>query len=225
MLLAVDTATRMMGLALYDGIRVRSERTWSSNRYHTVELAPAVEQILADADMTTKKLKAVGVATGPGSFTALRIGLAFAKGLAFSEHIPLIGIPTLDIVAAAQPLAEMPLAAVLQAGRKRLSVGWYTLEEDRWQATDKHENLTIDEFIAAIEEPTWVCGELNAEFRKRLSGEESENENVILASPAQSLRRPGYLAALAWERWGAGDVDDPAVLAPFYLHSGDPIPG
>ena len=225
MLLAVDTATRMVGLALYDGVRVCSERTWSSNRYHTVELAPAVEQMLADADITTKKLKAVGVATGPGSFTALRIGLAFAKGLAFSENIPLIGIPTLDIVAAAQPLAEMPLAAVLQAGRKRLSVGWYTVEENRWQATDRLENLTVDEFIAAIEEPTWVCGELNAGMRKRLSGEDSENENMILTSPAQSLRRPGYLAALAWERWGAGDVDNPAALAPFYLHSGDPIPG
>ncbi len=224
MLLAVDTATRMVGLALYDGVRVGSERTWSSNRYHTVELAPAVEQMLADADITTK-VKAIGVATGPGSFTALRIGLAFAKGFAFSENIPLIGIPTLDIVATAQPLAEMPLAAVLQAGRKRLSVGWYKVEENRWQATDRLENLTLDEFIATVEEPTWVCGELNAEMRKRLSGEDSENENMILASPAQSLRRPGYLAALAWERWGAGDIDNPAALAPFYLHSGDPIPG
>jgi tRNA threonylcarbamoyladenosine biosynthesis protein TsaB len=155
----------------------------------------------------------------------LRIGLAFAKGLAFSENIPLIGIPTLDIVAAAQPPAEMPLAAVLQAGRKRLSVGWYKVDENRWQATDKLENLTLDEFIAAIEEPTWVCGELNAEMRKRLSGEDSENANMILASPAESLRRPSYLAALAWERWEAGDIDNPATLAPFYLHSGDPIPG
>jgi tRNA A37 threonylcarbamoyladenosine modification protein TsaB len=49
--------------------------------------------------------------------------------------------------------------------------------------------------------------------------------NIKLASPAQSLRRPSYLAELGWRRWQAGEVDNPATLSPFYLHTSGLIPG
>ena len=62
------------------------------------------------------------MALGPGSFTSLRVGLAFVKGLALARHLPIIGIPTLDVVAAAQEVRDLPLAAVLQAGRGRFSL-------------------------------------------------------------------------------------------------------
>ena len=164
----------------------------------------------------------LGVATGPGSFTALRIGLALVKGLAFSEHLPIVGIPTLDIVAASQPLLDRKMAAVLVAGRKRLAVGWYQVVGDEWESTGRLENLTIDEFAESIREPTLICGELNEEARQRLS---RKYKNVILATPANSVRRPAILAELAWQRWKAGDVDSPETLSPMYLHHGEPIPG
>ncbi len=222
MLLAVDTSTRMVGIALYDGSRVLAEMTWSSHSYHTVELAPAVDAMLEKAGITVGELSALGVATGPGSFTALRIGLALVKGLAFSEHLPIVGIPTLDIVAASQPLLDRKMAAVLVAGRKRLAVGWYQVVGDEWESTGRLENLTIDEFAESIREPTLICGELNEEARQRLS---RKYKNVILATPANSVRRPAILAELAWQRWKAGDVDSPETLSPMYLHHGEPIPG
>ncbi|MEA3351668.1 MAG: tRNA (adenosine(37)-N6)-threonylcarbamoyltransferase complex dimerization subunit type 1 TsaB [Chloroflexota bacterium] len=222
MLLAMDTSTRKIGLALYDGVRVCSERVWSSKRYHTVELAPALAEMLAKAEIEITDLDAIGVATGPGSFTALRIGLALAKGLALSQHIDLMGIPTLDAVAAAQHIRDTKMAAVLEAGRERLAVGWYRVENGKWQSTGELDNLTLDEFADAISEPTFICGELNAKVRRRL---ERKYKNALLASPAQSLRRPAYLAELAWERWQSGRIDDPAALSPVYLHRGDPIPG
>ena len=67
-----------------------------------------------------------------------------------------------------------------------------------------------------------VCGELSEEERQILG---RKRKLVILPSPAQSLRRAGFLAELAWRRWQAGQVDDPVTLAPIYLHIGDPIPG
>lgn len=222
MLLSIDTSTRAVGVALYDGVRVLSEMTWVSKNHHTVELAPAVAEALSRAGVEAGDLQAVGVALGPGSFTGLRIGLALAKGLAFSRHIPLIGIPTLDILAASQPVRDVPMAAVLEAGRKRLAVGWYRPEDGKWQSTGKLENLTLDEFVESISTPTLVCGELNAEARRRL---ERTHKNIILASPAQSLRRPAFLAELAWARWQAGKTNDPATLSPVYLHHGAPIPG
>ena len=102
MLLAVDTSTRAMGVALYDGARVLSEMTWISKNHHTIELAPTVEQALGHIGGGSDDLKALGVAIGPGSFTGLRIGLALAKGLALSHRLPIVGIPTLDVVAGAR---------------------------------------------------------------------------------------------------------------------------
>ncbi len=222
MLLAVDTSTRSVGVALYDGVQVTAELTWVSRNYHTVELAPAVEALMGRAGVQVSDIAAFGVATGPGSFTALRIGLAFAKGLAFSCGVPLLGVPTLDILAAAQPPEENPLAAVLQAGRRRLAVGWYQASGGRWQSTGEIENLTLDELISRLSVPTRLCGELDAEARRRL---EAESAYARLVSPAQSTRRPGVLAELAWARWQAGEHDDLAALSPLYLHHGDPIPG
>lgn len=222
MLLALDTSTRTVGLALYDGVRVLSENVWTSQDYHTVELAPAVEEMLKKSDVGISDLEALGVAIGPGSFTGLRIGLALAKGLALVRHIPLIGIPSLDVLAAAQAQTNIPMAASLRAGRGRLAVGWYKLAEDSWQSSGNLEVLTAQDLSERIHSPTLVCGEFTERERRLLK---RKRKNVVLASPAQSLRRPAFLAELAWERWQAGDTADPATLSPIYLHHGEPIPG
>jgi tRNA threonylcarbamoyladenosine biosynthesis protein TsaB len=225
-LLAIDTSTRSVGLALYDGIQVLGEMVWSSQDHHTVELAPAVSELLNRAGIAVSGLGALAVALGPGSFTGLRIGLALAKGIALARRLPMVGIPTLDGLAAAQAVRAPKLAAVLKAGRGRLAVSWYQASEageegPAWQSLKKIEVLTAAELNAAIHNPTVVCGELSEEERRLLA---RKRRNVLLASPAGGLRRPAFLAELGWRRWQAGNVDDPATLAPVYLHYNDPIP-
>lgn len=220
MLLAVDTSTRAIGVALYDGASVLSAETWVSENYHTVELAQSVADNLARGGAGPGDLEAVSVAVGPGSFTGLRIGLAFTKGLAFTQTLPLVGIPTLDVVAAGHPLRELPLAAVLQAGRGRLAVGWYEPGKAGWQSLEKLENLTVEDLSRKITSPTLVSGELTREVREELA----QNPEVVAASPAHAQRNPAFLAELAWERWQAGEADDAATLSPIYLHRGEPIP-
>ncbi len=222
MLLAIDTSTRNVGIAIYDGIQVLSETIWTSHDYHTVELAPAIAAALASAGVEIQALQLIAVATGPGSFTGLRIGLALAKGIALANHIPIIGIPTLDIVAESQPPSiGISLAAVLQAGRGRLAVGWYTTADGNWQLSKPIEIMDAQKLSHSIHEPTLICGELLEEQQHILA---RKYKNVILASPAHSVRRPALLAELAWRRWQAGDVDDAASLSPTYLHFGEPIP-
>lgn len=222
MLLALDTSTRMVGLALYNGAQVLSETVWLSRDFHTVELAPAVASMLARSEIKTPDLSALAVAIGPGSFTGLRIGLALAKGLALAHSLPLVGVPSLDILAAAQPVREEALVAVLRAGRGRLAVGWYHAIDGGWRAKEPVQALTAQELNERIQEPTLVCGELDEEEQRLLA---RKRKNVILAPVAQSLRRPAWLAELAWKRWLAGRVDDPNTLSPIYLHYSEPIPG
>jgi len=221
MLLAVDTSTSWTGLALYDGSSVLGEMSWSTRNHHTVELAPAVERLFHQTGLPVSKLECLGVALGPGSFTSLRIGLALVKGMALSLRIPVVGLPTLDFLVAAMPVSELPLAAVLQAGRGRLALVWYAAQRGHWQPQSEPKVVLIDEFAEGIEQPTLVCGELNAEERQILA---KKRKLIHLASPAQSVRRASFLAEMAWERWKAGKTSEVVSLSPIYLHIAESIP-
>jgi tRNA threonylcarbamoyladenosine biosynthesis protein TsaB len=231
MLLAIDTSTAQIGLALYDGTSVPGEFVWHSGLHHTEELAPALADLLRRVGIKMEAITALGVALGPGSFTSLRVGLAFVKGLVLARHVPVVGISTLDIVAAAVPLPtpgatedeDQParLAAVVQAGRGRLALGWYKAGESEWQADSPVTVTTADELAEQIHKPVLVCGEMSADERSRL---ERKFKNVSLASPAQCVRRPGILAELAWQRWQAGKTDQAATLAPIYIHVAGGLP-
>ena len=252
MLLAIDTSTAQIGLALYDGTSVPGEFVWHSGLHHTEELAPALAELLRRVGIKMDAVTALGVALGPGSFTSLRVGLAFVKGLVLACHIPIVGIPTLDIVAAAVPLPSLSapfvprkpagrcetaaspepavtaqashpqrLAAVVQAGRGRLALGWYQAGESEWRADGLAMVTTADELAEQIHKPVIVCGEMSADERQRLM---RKFKNVTLASPAQCVRRPGILAELAWQKWQAGKTDPAATLAPIYIHVAGGLP-
>ncbi len=222
MLLAVDTSTQWMGLALYDGVQVLGEMVWRTHSHHTVELAPALADLFARTEIQPTNLEALAVAIGPGAFTSLRIGLALVKGLALALRLPVVGVPTLDALAFAQPVQDLPLAAVLEVGRGRVAVSWYGLSHNHWAAQGDPQLMTLAELSAQIKSPTLVCGELSETARQQLG---RKRKNILLKSPAQSLRRPSYLAEIAWKRYKAGRTDDVNALSPIYLRTAALIPG
>lgn len=221
MLLAVDASTQWIGLALYDGARVIGEFAWLTRNHHSVELSPAIDELLKRSQVEPKQLQALAVALGPGSFTSLRIGLAVVKGLSYALQLPVIGVPTLDILAAGIPVQPFRMAAVLKAGRGRLAVQWYEAVESTWVPQGEAHIHTPHELLQQIDQPTLVAGELDAAERQIMS---RRWKNVLLVSPARSVRRPAYLAEIAWKRLQDGKVDDPISLAPIYLHVAGEIP-
>jgi len=222
LLLALDTSTQTIGMALFDGAQIVGETVWKTRNHHTIEVAPALKELLERCGQKPADIEAIGVALGPGSFTSLRIGLAVAKGIALAQRIPLIGVPTLDFMAATLPKSEFPLAVVLQAGRGRVAVGWYKWGKHSWEAQGTAEAHTVEELSDSIESPKLVTGELTAPERQMLA---RKRKNVLLSSPAAALRRPSFLAEIAWRRWKTGKLDDIISLAPIYLHTGEAIPG
>jgi tRNA threonylcarbamoyladenosine biosynthesis protein TsaB len=220
-LLAIDTSTTWISLALYDGVQVRYETTWQSQHHHTVELAPGIAHLFEQTGADQENLTGLGAAIGPGSFTSLRIGLAAVKGLSLARNLPVAGVPTLDILAAAQPPEDKPLIAVLRAGRTRLAYAPYRNEDGVWRAQAEAAVIDAEALVKTINEPTILCGELSEEARSVLG---RRWKNVLLAPPARCLRRAGFLAQIAWERLDQDQGDDPMTLAPIYLHTATPIP-
>ncbi|NSW52074.1 MAG: tRNA (adenosine(37)-N6)-threonylcarbamoyltransferase complex dimerization subunit type 1 TsaB [Anaerolineae bacterium] len=222
MLLAVDTSTQSMGAALYHEEEILGEFTWKTRRHHTTELAPSVAELLERCGVAMGQMECLAIALGPGSFTSLRIGLAYVKGLALALHIPVVGIPTLDILAASISADERPLVALLQAGRGRIAYQVFHHGKKGWQSEHPASLGRSAELAGVLPVNAIICGEMTGDDRSVIK----ENlPNCELCSPADSLRRSGYLAQMAWKRYRRDDVDDPATIAPIYLHVGTPIPG
>lgn len=214
MLLAIDTATRLAGLALYDQGQMWSEEIWHSAMTHTVELMPRIQRMLNTCQVAAESLAGIGVSLGPGSFTGLRIGLAAAKGMALPHRLPLIGVPTLDVEVYPFQDAGQPVWGVIQAGRRRIAVACYEVVEGTWSRTIPPVLTTFEGLCELAAEPAVFTGEIDDEgaslLRERLG-------QATIPSPAMRLRRPACLAELAAMRLSSGDVDDTANLAPIYL--------
>jgi len=214
MLVAIDTATGYASLALHDGFRVRAEHTWESPRRHTVELMPRLAAAMEQVGIEPEHLSGVAVTRGPGSFTGLRIGMSVAKGLALAQELPLVGLPTLDVVAAAQGRDPRPLCAVLQAGRGRICVATYRWRDGQWHEGEPPHLTTWSAMVEEISTPTMFCGEIDPAGADKLA---PLGEMAVLLPAAARLRRAGYLAELAWRRLNRGETDDPNTLTPIYL--------
>lgn len=112
--LGIDTSGRIGSVALLSD-SPREER-FEEGMIHGVAVAPAVERLLADAGLGASDLDLVAVGRGPGSYTGVRVGVAFAKTLALAAGVPVVGVPSFDAVAANAP-ADRVTAVVRNARR------------------------------------------------------------------------------------------------------------
>lgn len=213
MLLALDTSTSLASIALYDG-NVVAEITWYSGRNHSVEMMSQAARLMKLRHTKPTDLQAVAAATGPGSYTGLRVGLSGAKGLALALGIPLVGVPSLDVLAEPHRWNCLPVRPVLHAGRNRYATALYLPAEGELRREGPIEGLRMTEIVSTIRSATLLCGDVG-ECR-----EMDLPETVLLASPASSLRRAGFLAEIAWRKLRAGNIGDPAAVDAFYLGTG-----
>jgi tRNA threonylcarbamoyladenosine biosynthesis protein TsaB len=213
MILAIDTASHLAGIALYHEDGVAAEYTWTSRAHHTVDLMPNIVTLLRQHGLAAPDLTGLVVGLGPGSFTGLRIGLSVAKGLAFAQGLPLVGVPSLHAIAHAHRHRHLPLWALIAAGRGRFA-GALFLPDQPWPAPTDYRLTRLEELAPPAGQAALYAGELTA--RDRAQARARWAGQAILAEPAESLRRAGYLAELGWRRLSRGDVDDVAALAPIY---------
>lgn len=105
-ILGLDTSTEACSAALHADGRVVAQRFEQRERGHAERIVPLVLELLAEAAIGFDSLDAIAVTTGPGSFTGVRIGLATARGFTLASQLPLIGIGTLEVIAAGVPAVE-----------------------------------------------------------------------------------------------------------------------
>jgi tRNA threonylcarbamoyladenosine biosynthesis protein TsaB len=219
MLLAIDTSTGLTSLACYDQNGLLGESTWHSARNHTAQLLPHLDVLLRHIQRSTADIQAVAVALGPGSWSGLRVGMSLAKGMALAGSLVLIGVGTLDALAYQHQHPVLPVYALIRLGRERFAAAKFQYSGKRWARMSGNENVTLADLYARIQEPMLLCGDIDAAVQEQL--QRSVGTHATFPAPAARMRRAGYMAELAWQRFVAGEHDDIAQLEPLYL--GEPV--
>lgn len=214
-LLAIETATKQLGVAVIDDDKILASYELLEEYPHAVELPGAVTRMLKAARLTLDQIDAIVIDIGPGSFTGLRIGLAFAKGLAFPKKKPMIGVSSLDVLAASLPHASRLIVPLLDARQKNVYAALYRIHEGRLTKQTDYLLQPAEELIARINEPAVFLGDGCALYRDQILARCPDPQLI----PADLwLPRVTTLARMGAERFQSGTRDDPATLVPLYLY-------
>ena len=215
MILALDTSTRHAGVALSNDDRVVASYAWYSLYNHTSELMPSIVNILEREGVTPSQLDAVAVALGPGGFSALRVGVSAAKGLALVAKKPIIGVGTLDMEAYPYLNSGVAVCALLEAGREESATALFDGNGIRvW----KDRVCTVDRLLAEVKKlsdfPVIFCGEGVTLWREQITATFGMKAQVVWPTPAARI---WALAEIAQERLLNGETGDLTTLQPEYL--------
>lgn len=150
--LAIDTSTYTLGVALSEGEQVLGEYITTLNKNHSLRVMPAIEALMKECDVKPADLEKIVVAKGPGSYTGVRIGVTIAKTLAWSLNIPLASVSSLAVLAAAARFAPAYIAPLLDARRGRVYTGLYRLEDGKLENVKEDQNIALKEWCCQLEE-------------------------------------------------------------------------
>jgi len=239
LLLALDTSTHQASVALCDEQTLYGEYTWQIGNNHSVELLERIQRmVVVDCGSSLQAIDGVTVAIGPGSFNGVRVAVATAKAFAFALHKPLVGVSTLEIIAAQQDKWRGPVCSILEAGRSELYAACYLFDERDNNGEITHHIRQLSEYLMLSPQqlvthlkehmnqwagvpgkrqvsPILFCGELS-ETTRQVIYEQMQGKSLFIDN-LQATRRASSLALLAIQRLDEGKIEDPMLLEPLYL--------
>jgi tRNA threonylcarbamoyladenosine biosynthesis protein TsaB len=217
-MLAIDTSSTLASLALspldeHYGTG-GAELAWHAGRNQTATLLAQVDKLCRLCGIDTSAFAAVAIATGPGGFNALRVGMSVAKGFAFALDIPIYGIGTLDATALSVSHWGLPVRAFVPAGRGRAVYADYVHRHGKLVPLGEVGNRPPPALAEDLHERTVLVGELPESVAEALRSE----KHVVLPSPSLRRRRASMLLDIAVQRRSDGAADDLVTLEPVYVH-------
>jgi tRNA threonylcarbamoyladenosine biosynthesis protein TsaB len=196
--------------ALGDGIE--EERPFPGGTSHGRDLAPALEALLHDLGWSLQEVELIAVSAGPGSYTGLRIGLAFAKALAFARAVPLIGVPTFEAMVRRGPEGEARRAPVLDARWGQIYVAAFERENGRFLRRTPDRVGALPDVLEGIPEGTCFFGPGAAVY-----GEALATRGTVASTGPWDRTHAVEVAAVGKALFRDRGADDPDRLHPRYL--------
>jgi tRNA threonylcarbamoyladenosine biosynthesis protein TsaB len=224
MVLAVESATELAGVALADEAGVLATMTVSRGRRHAESIAPAIEFVCRRAGVGLAALDAVGVDVGPGLFTGLRVGVGTARALSFALERPLVGVGSLEVLAHAVATSGVApgtlVVPVVDARRGEVFAARLRSSADgvSWEQPEVRRSPdALAAELADLDEPFVLAGNGARRYRAILGAV----SGAVCAGEALDFPPPGVLATLTLARAQAGQTQDLSTVLPHYLRDAE----
>jgi len=220
-ILSIESSTKNLSLAVSRKGEVVRFRDQMMDRVLSSSIVPAIHDILKAAEIPLEQLDGFAVGLGPGSFTSLRVGLATAKGLAFATGKPVVGIPSLDILAnhVTELEEDTAVCALSDAKRHLVYAATYRRIDGRLQRQGEYRLICIEALLKELSGEVVFVGDGIQLYRKEIS----KALGVKARFTEEKLWQPQArkLAMLAQERFDNKEHDDVMSLVPMYLYPED----
>jgi tRNA threonylcarbamoyladenosine biosynthesis protein TsaB len=215
-ILGIDTSTSCGGVGLADDQGVIADTLLNLPVTHSERLLAAIGWVLDQSSCALTDLDAIAISLGPGSFTGLRIGVSVVKGLAFATGLPVVGVSTLDVLAAQVSPTSYMICPVLDARKAEVYTALYRYEgEDRVKRLTSYRAMRPGELVAQIREKTIFIGDgvraYGDYFRNALPS------LVLFPSLPLCVPHGSIVATLGLELLQRGEVLDLPVFTPIYV--------
>ncbi len=213
--LSIEPSTKIFSLALSDGARVLRYRNMTVDKVLEHSIIPAVDRLLGSAGVPFKKLDAFAVGLGPGSFTSLRVGLATVKAFAMATGKPVVGVPSLDVIARGAIGLPCDEICVLSDARRGMVYAAIYETPPLRRKTD-YLLTTVENVLNHVHGKTLFTGDGVGLYRNDIV-----RRRPVFAPQKFWHPQAKHLAQIAFERLAAKDYDDMGRLVPLYLYPAD----
>jgi len=216
-ILAIDTSTMMGSIALSDNDQLVAEYQIGIKSTYSDVLLPVIDHLLSHANVAIHEVDWFALALGPGSFTALRIGVSLVKGLALSLGKPIVGIPSLDGLAQNVCFSNLLICPLLNARKGEVYTAFYK-SNDAYSI----EKLTPDrainpeKLLDEIGEEVIFLGDGCAMYREKIT---ERLKNAFFAPPHLNCPRASSISTLASEMFKNNEIIDADILTPVYVRA------
>lgn len=196
--LAIEASAQVASVAVQRDEMLLAEQMINGKLTHSETLMPMVQSVMCQAELEPTDLDMLAVTVGPGSFTGLRIGAATVKGLALGLDIPVMPLPTLEVLAYGAVLSDVLIVPIMDARRGQVYTAMYRREDDALRCVEEAAVLTVENLVQRLREqegPCMVLGDGVPTYGERLR--ETLGKRVKVAPPHLRYLRAGAAAALA----------------------------
>jgi len=219
-ILAIETSTMLGGIAIADDSRgLIAEVRLNVKTTHSERLMTVISQVVEQSGLLLAEIDFFAVASGPGSFTGLRIGLSTAKGLAYATGKPVVPVPTLEAFAWNLAFSRYPVCVMLDARRGEVYTALFRWEGEKFIREISETSVKAEELLTRLQGTVLFAGEGAIAYRDRIVA--ALGSRAVFAPADKMVPSPANIAMLGLAKAAAGEFTDPFGAGPLYIRKSE----